>query len=58
MFFGHEHPNKRVPLPEGLGGMDMVRYLSSDIWYHCSDTCKLQGEERGVETQLKLSISF
>ena len=51
MFFGHEHPNKRIPLPKGAGG-------SSDIWYHCSHTCKLPGKERGVETQLKLSISF
>ena len=55
MFFCHEHPNKRLPLPEGgqgWVGMDMVGYLSPNIWYHCSHTHKLSGEERGRETTI------
>ena len=34
----------------------MLGYLIPDIWYNCSH--KLPGEERGLETQLKFSISF
>ena len=37
MSFGHEHPNKRLPSPEGRGGggKDILGYLRPDIWYHC-----------------------
>ena len=42
--------------------MDMLEYLSPDIWYQCSHTCIVSCHSRralqGVETQLKFSISF
>ena len=51
--FGHEHPNKRLPLPEGGGGGGGYRYA----WVFKSRylVSKLPGEERGVKTQLKFS---
>ena len=51
MSFGHEHPNKRLPLSK-KGWGNMLGYLSPDINFGITVHIiirKLPGEERGIE---------
>ena len=61
MSFGHEHPNKGLPLPEGRrgggGGMDMLGYLRPDNLVSLF-TISCQGRREGWKHSLyKFSFS-